>query len=177
MVSDAVPSGGAEEMRSLYAYDRWADRRILEAAAALGDEELNRDLDSSFPSVRATLAHILGSEWIWLSRWRGHSPTGLPDSWDLATLDALRERWEEVEEEQRAFVEELDDDDLPRIVSYRTTDGTPHHHPLGILLRHVVNHSSYHRGQITTMLRQLGAEPVSTDLIRYHREREGGEAG
>lgn len=170
---DARP-GSADEMRTLYAYDRWADHRVLEAAEALGAEELDREIVSSFSSVRATLAHILGSEWIWLSRWRGHSPTGLPESWDLSGLPAIRGRWSEVEEEQRAFLAELADDDLRRPLSYRTTDGTAYEHPLGVLMRHVVNHSSYHRGQITTMLRQLDAEPVSTDLIRFHRERDAG---
>src|SRR5690606_38104896 len=82
-----------DELRDLFAYKRWASHRIVGAAAKLGDEALDRDLGSSFPSVRATLAHVLSAEWVWLSRWKGTSPTGLPGSWDLSTLDAIRARW------------------------------------------------------------------------------------
>lgn len=160
-----------DEIRELFAYNRWANRRVLDAAARLSPEQLSRDLGSSFPSVRETLAHVLGGEWIWLSRWRGTSPPGFPESWDLSSLEAARARWAEVEADQRAFVDGLDEDALDRVVAYRDTRGTPYENPLGQLLRHVVNHSTYHRGQVITLLRQLGAEAVATDLVVYLRER------
>nr|PZN91576.1 MAG: damage-inducible protein DinB [bacterium] len=159
-----------DELRELFAYNRWANRRILDAAAKLGPEALDKDLGSSFPSIRATLVHILGAEWLWLSRWKGTSPTGLPDSWDLSTLDAIRARWAEFEREQKEFIDSLGEDDLRRAVSYRNVKGEPFTNTMAQMLRHVVNHSTYHRGQVITMLRQLGAEPVSTDLIAYYRE-------
>src|SRR5690606_38710503 len=154
----------------LFAYNRWANHRILDAAAKLGDEALDRDLGSSFPSVRATLAHVLSAEWVWLSRWKGTSPTGLPDSWDLSTLDAIRARWAEVEREQHALIDALGEDDLRRAVAYRNIKGQPFTSTMAQMLRHVVNHSTYHRGQVITMLRQLGAEPLSTDLIASYRQ-------
>lgn len=162
-----------EEFRDLYAYNRWANRRVLGAAARLSPEVLSRDLGSSFPSVLATLAHVLAAEWIWLERWRGSSPPGLPESWELSSLEAVRVRWAEVEAGQRAFVEGLDEPALERAISYRNTAGTPYQNPLGQLLRHVVNHSTYHRGQVVTMLRQLGAEAVATDYVVYLREPSG----
>jgi uncharacterized damage-inducible protein DinB len=158
-----------EELRELYAYNRWANRRILGAAAALEPEAFGKDMGSSFPSVRDTLVHILAAEWVWLARWQGTSPTGLP-SWDLATCDEVRKRWAEVEGEQQAFVEALTEADRRRVIAYRDTSGRAWETELGHMLRHVVNHSSYHRGQVITMLRQLGAETVGTDLIRYYRE-------
>lgn len=163
-----------QEIRELYAYNRWANHRVLDAVAALDPASFTRDLGSSFPSVQATLAHILGAEWIWLSRWRGTSPTGIPASWDLSTLDALRARWVHVEREQAAYVAGLTDADLDRAIDYRDLKGNPFTNTLGQMLRHVVNHSTYHRGQVATMLRQLGAEAVSVDLIRYYREVAAG---
>lgn len=158
------------EIRELYAYDRWANRRLLHAVAALSPEAFARDLGSSFPSVRDTVAHVLAAEWVWLRRWKGTSPTGTPEDWDLSTLEAIRTRWREVESEQEAFVSDLEDEDLRRVVSYRNTRGEPFESTLAQMLRHVVNHSTYHRGQVVTMLRQLGAEPPSTDLIQFYRE-------
>lgn len=159
-----------EEIRELYAYNRWANRRILGAAAALEPEEFGKDMGSSFPSVRDTLVHILAAEWVWLARWQGSSPSGLP-TWNLATCDEVRKRWAEVESEQTAFVEALTEADRRRVIAYGDTSGRAWETELGHMLRHVVNHSSYHRGQVITMLRQLGAETVGTDLIRYYRER------
>lgn len=160
-----------DEFRDLYAYNRWANRRILDTAARLSPEELSRDLGSSFPSVLETLAHVLAAEWIWLVRWRGSSPPGLPESWDLSSLEAVRARWADVEADQRAFVEGLDGAALDRVVAYRDTRGNPYQNPLGQLLRHVVHHSTYHRGQVITLLRQLGADAVATDYVVYLRER------
>lgn len=162
------------EIQDLYAYDRWANRRILGAALALPPEALDRDLGSSFPSVRATLAHVLASDWIWLERWLGRSPSGVPAEWDLSTGAAIEARWREVEGAVQSFVESLSGADLDRIVDYRTLAGTPFSQPLGHLLRHVVNHSTYHRGQLVTMLRQLGATPPATDLVVFYRELAAG---
>lgn len=160
-----------EEIRELFEYNRWANGRVLGAAARLSAEEFTRDLGSSFPSVRATLAHMLSSEWIWLSRWQGSSPAGMPESWDLSTIEALRARWGEVERGQEEFLARLTDGALGEVISYRNLRGEPNSAPLWQLLRHVVNHSTYHRGQVTTLLRQLGAEAVGTDLVLFYRER------
>ncbi len=163
-----------EEVRELQAYDAWATNRILTAAARLGRDDLTRDLGSSFPSVLDTLAHILSADWVWLERWLGRSPTGTPADWDLGTLDGVRARWLEVRAERAGFLEELTDQDLQRRVDYRDTSGRPWTSTMAQMLRHVVNHATYHRGQVVTMLRQLGATPPSTDLIRFYRERPGG---
>ena len=162
----------SDEVRELFAYHRWANARLLEAAGTLSVEDFGRDLGSSFPSVRATLAHLLSADWIWLERWRGTSPTAGPD-WDAGTHAVLAVRWTELERAQKAFLDALDDADLDRDVSYRALNGAPHRNPLGELCRHLVNHGTYHRGQVATLLRQLGVKPPQTDLILYYRERAG----
>ncbi len=160
-----------EVTQELYEYNRWANQRVLLASAALTREQFTQDLRNSFPSVRDTLVHIMSAEWIWLSRWQGTSPTGAPDGWSTSTYEELRERWAEVESAQMEFVAGLTADTVNTVVHYRTTQGQPYSNPLGELLRHVVNHSSYHRGQVATMLRQLGVAPVPTDLVLFYREK------
>ncbi len=160
-----------QDIRELYAYNRWANHRTLDAVVPLDEEAFTRDLGSSFASVRDTLAHVLAAEWVWLRRWRGSSPTGTPEDWDLSTLEAIRGRWAEVEREREEFLSGLTDEDLHRAMAYRNTAGEAFENTMGQMLRHVVNHSSYHRGQVVTMLRQLGAEPAGTDLIQFYRER------
>lgn len=160
-----------DEIRGLYGYNRWANDTILDATAELSAEELERDLHSSFPSVRDTLVHMVWAEWIWLCRWHGESPTAAPADWDVSTVDAIRARFDEVDRARADYLATLDDEALHRIVAYRSTRGQPYENALWQLLRHVVNHASYHRGQITTMLRQLGKYAVATDLVLYYRER------
>ncbi len=160
-----------EEIRDLYAYNKWANERLLTASAALSEEQLTRDLRSSFPSVLATLTHILQAEWVWLERWTGNSPTGFPDAGNLGDTAALRQKWEEIEGRRQEFFAGLTDERLKEELRYRTIHGDEFRAPLWQLLRHVANHSTYHRGQVTTLLRQLGASPPSTDLVLFHRER------
>lgn len=159
----------ADEIRELYEYNRWANGQVLDAAGRLPEEAFTRDLKSSFPSVRDTLAHILAAEWVWLARWEGASPTGMPEGWASSTYDDLRERWRAFEGRQKEFLAGLTGARLDEEVSYRTTGGEPFRSPLWQMLRHVANHSTYHRGQVITLLRQLGAEAPSTDLIRFYR--------
>jgi uncharacterized damage-inducible protein DinB len=158
-----------EELRELFQYNSWANHRYLAAVAGLSEDEFSRDLGSSFPSVGATLRHILEAEWIWLQRWLGTSPPDAPD-WDTRTPAALATQWDAFEESQRQFLAALGDDDVTRIVDYRNIAGKPYSNPLWQLMRHVANHSSYHRGQVATMLRQLGKSVPTTDLIAYYRE-------
>ena len=164
----------ADEIRELFVYNRWANGRLLDVAAGLGEQEVARDLGSSFPSVLATFAHLLSADWIWLRRWEGESPAGFPESWDVSSLASVRSLWDGVEAERSALLATLDDAALAREVDYRNTAGRPYTSRMDEMLRHVVNHSTYHRGQVVTMLRQLGATPLATDLIAFYRERAGG---
>lgn len=164
---------GAAELRDLFGYTGWANRRILDATVGLEVERFGRDLGSSYPSIRETLAHIAESDWVWLRRWQGESPTARPD-WDTSTHASISAHWGRVMEERDRYLAELDASALRRVVEYRRLDGSAHADPLWLLLLHVVNHSTYHRGQVTTMLRQMGAPTVSTDLTLFHRARAAG---
>lgn len=164
-------SGPVQQARDLFAWTEGANHDVLTAAADLSPDELARDLGGSFPSVRATLVHMLGAEWIWLRRWLGTSPSGLPDAWSLDDVAAIRTRWSEVERERRVFLDGLEEADLARVLAYRDTKGTAHETPLGELLLHVTHHAAYHRGQVIGFLRMLGRTPPHTDLVLFYRER------
>src|SRR5512139_942689 len=160
-----------DEARELLSYSAWANGRMFEAAAALSAEQLSATVASSFPSVRGTLGHIVGTEWVWLRRWRGENPTAAPGWVAESSLSELRERLATVEAERDQFLRQLTDADLQRVVEYRRMSGEAHADALADLIRHAVNHSTYHRGQVATQLRQVGVSPPGTDLLIYVRSR------
>jgi uncharacterized damage-inducible protein DinB len=157
------------EVQEMFAYGTWANRLVFEAASTLSEEQLRQSVASSFPSVGGTLAHIVGAEWVWLRRWLGESPSAFPDWVAMPALADLMARLSALEQERAAYVRGLSDADLGRAISYRTLSGQASSDPLDNLIRHVVNHSTYHRGQVATQLRQLGLTPPGTDLILFLR--------
>jgi uncharacterized damage-inducible protein DinB len=154
------------ETRSLVAYARWANAQILGAADLLTPEAFTRDLRSSYPSVRDTLVHVLWADWLWLERLKGHSPRDLFEPSEFATAEALRHRWGPVESGFATLVAEPGVD-LTRQVTYTNTKGEQATYPVGQILRHVVNHATHHRGQVATLLRQLGQVPPTTDFLVF----------
>ena len=163
-----------EEMRELFDYNAWANRRSLEAAASLSNDQFIKPMGSSFPSVRDTLAHICGAEWVWHERFQGNSPSALPDLSSLNTAEALGARWLEQESQLLGFVARLTQSDLDCVMEYKTLKFGVYSNPLWQSMQHLVNHGTYHRGQVTTLLRQLGAKPILTDLMHFYRERAVG---
>lgn len=153
----------------LYAYTAWANHRIVEACAEVPEAELARDLGGSFPSILAVLGHVTASDWMWMERWHGRSPTAFPAHIDTTSLGALSLQWRAIQDRRLEWIHTLDEADLGDIVHYRNTAGVAHERPLSELLFHVVNHSTYHRGQVVVYLRQLGHAAPSTDLIRRER--------
>jgi uncharacterized damage-inducible protein DinB len=113
---------------------------------------------------------MIGAEWTWLQRWKGTSPPPRPDGWSGTGLADLGARFDEVAADVHSYVGGLSEADLDRVVHYRNLKGEASEAPLWQLLRHVVNHATYHRGQVVTMLRQVGAEPPSTDLVLWYRK-------
>jgi uncharacterized damage-inducible protein DinB len=161
------------DIQVLYDYNRWANAQVLEAVSRLTAEQLTKDLGNSFPSVRDTLTHIMSAEWIWLRRWKGTSPKAMLNPADYPNLDALRTKWAEIEREQMEFVRGVTDESLRTVITYVNTKGETWRYPLWQMMQHLVNHSSYHRGQITTLLRQLGAEPTHTDFLLFFDMKSG----
>ena len=159
------------EALSLFDYDRWASAKQLEVVKNLSDEHYEKDLGSSHGGIRGTLVHIYGAQQVWLARWKGTSPPGLPGITEAPTRRMLGDKWHALRMELNEFVSGLSDEQLRAPLAYKDLKGNPNQQPLSNLIRHVINHSTYHRGQVTTMLRQVGvAPPPSIDLITYYRE-------
>jgi uncharacterized damage-inducible protein DinB len=150
-------------------YSVWATRRVLEAARVLDDEELRRGLGSSYGGVHGTLVHIFQADSIWFDRLHGNSTGGLATYEPDPDFAVFSQRWLAVLDRWVGWAELLDGAGWDRIVDYRNIKGEADSQPAWRIALHVVNHASYHRGQVTTMLRQLGREPVGTDLMAYYR--------
>ena len=153
---------------ALYRYNSWANEKALDAVSRVAQADFTRDLKSSHGSIRDTLTHAAWSEWIWLQRWKGVSPTIVFSPADFPTVESLRERFQTVAAERSAFVGNLTAERLLQVVEYTNVKGEIWRYPLWQQLYHVVNHSTYHRGQVATMLRQLGAAPEATDFLVYY---------
>jgi uncharacterized damage-inducible protein DinB len=162
-----------EELRTLFEYDSWANERTCNACEALTPEEFLRDMKSSFPSVRDTLGHLMGAQFIWLERFRDRSPSGLPPVDKYQDLTSLRGAWAVIRLDLLEYIHGLSESDVEHPFEYRNFRGDLFRDSPGPVLQHLANHGSYHRGQVTTLLRQLGAKPVGTDLIAFHRIRTG----
>jgi uncharacterized damage-inducible protein DinB len=151
-----------KSLRTVFEYNRWANRQLLQAAGELSAEELDRDLRGSFSSIQGTLRHLLWGERSWLGFWRERSfesdlsPTDFPD------LPSILESWVALEQEQGTFFRGLDDEKL----------GAPwpvdeDAYVLWELIQHAFNHSTHHRGQVVLMLRQLGKTPPGTGFRQF----------
>lgn len=160
------------DLTTLLDFHYWARDRVLAAADLLAADQYTRHLGSSFPSVRDTLVHIYSSEWNWYQRWHGTSPTSMLDPLNYPDVARLRAEWQAHEARMRAYLASLDDVGVQQVIEYRGLQGQPYTSAIWEMLHHVVNHGTYHRGQVQTMLRQLGAAPArSVDLITFYRER------
>jgi uncharacterized damage-inducible protein DinB len=151
-----------DDLRTLLDYHYWARDRVLAAAGGLTPEQFTRDLGSSFKSVRDTLAHTYSAEWAWYQRWRGTPPAGPLLADEFPDVDTLRRSWSDHEQKVRAFLDELGESGITRVFEYKLFSGHAGRSVFRDMLQHVVNHGSYHRGQVTTMLRQLGAPPAKS---------------
>jgi uncharacterized damage-inducible protein DinB len=160
-----------ELLRFLFQYNAWADRRLLDACGQLTNEQFTRGLGSSFSSVRDTVVHLYGAEWVWNERFHGHSPTALLSGAGFPDLASIRVKLEEMDQYYIDYVSKMTQQDLDHVIRYKSFSGDEFSNPLWQSLHQVTNHATYHRGQVITMLRQLGVKPVSTDLIMYYREQ------
>jgi uncharacterized damage-inducible protein DinB len=159
-----------EDVGILYAYDRWANHRVIEAVRPLDHERFTRELGTSHGSIQGTLVHTMWSEWIWLQRWGGDSPKRVfaPDEFpDVGSIEAY---WRNLERAQQEFITRLTNERLEERISYVNLQDEHWTYSLAHMMQHVVNHSSYHRGQVITLLRQVGRTPPSTDFLLYFDE-------
>jgi uncharacterized damage-inducible protein DinB len=159
------------DVKQLVAFNQWANQIFFDALGRLPAEQYGRDMQSSHGGIQGTLAHLVGAEKGWLSRWR-QQPGEAAGLRQLTSLTDLRAHWESVGTEMSRFLDSLDDRKLQDTLTTQSMSGLVTV-TYGQMIQHVVDHSSYHRGQIVTMLRQLGVTPPSAGMMRFHREGSG----
>ena len=163
-----------EEIRVLFDFDAWATDRTLESVSAVPVGTYLEDLKSSHGGIHGTLVHIYRSNMIWLQRWKGSPPSAPAAANDIPDLESLKSHWREYRADSDRYLGSLDDAKIRGLFSYNDLRGNPQSEPLFQQMQHLINHSSYHRGQIVTMLRQTGFKPIGTDLILYYRTKKAG---
>lgn len=161
-----------EYLRLLYAYNNWANTRILDTCAQLTQEEFLRGKGSSTanPGIRDTLVHTMGAHELWLARWGGVSPTRLLDPEDFGTLALVRQYWAQVEQHTQAFLGAAEENVLLDIMHYTTTRGEPFAYPRWATMVHQVNHATQHRSEVAMLLTQANHSPGDLDLLGYLHE-------
>jgi uncharacterized damage-inducible protein DinB len=157
----------------LYDYDRWANARMLDAAAMLIPKQLFHEHGHSWGSVHGLLTHMMSAEWIWLRRWQGESPKAMLAPQDFPTLEAVRTYWSEVEAELQAFVAAQTEESLLRTVAYTNTKGRMYALPLWQLMAHLANHGTHHRGELAAMFALLDAPHPEEDWYLYFLSKSG----
>ena len=172
-----------ENYRALARYNTWFNARLYEACAQLGDEKRRRELGAFFGSVHRTLNHLILCDHAWLLRCAPRldgavpkdesgnplRPVGL-DAVLYDDFDLLRRRRGELDRTLDEWIAGLAPADLDAAIRYRNTAGAEFRHPMWWALTHLFNHQTHHRGQVTTLLFQLGCDPGVTDLIAMLRE-------
>ena len=152
--------------RAMTAYNRWMNERLYAVCARLSDDERRADRGAFFRSVHGTLDHIVYADLAWLSRFTGDPPEVPPLGRELyADFVELRAVRILLDDRLDAWGSTLDAQWLAAPFTYASkVDGTMRTLPAWILVVHLFNHQTHHRGQLTTLLKQLGHDPGVTDL-------------
>ena len=161
--------------RTLFDYNAWANARVLAAAAGLSAEQFAAPAGLSHGSVRGTLVHVLGTEWMWRQRYQqGVSPPTLPDEAAYPTLAAIQQWADDEAAAVRSFLASLDNAALAAPVHYTNTRGSAFATPLWQILTHVVNHGTQFRSEAAVALSQAGHSPGDLDVIAFVRSHPQG---
>lgn len=158
-----------QEVKVLHAYNAWATNRMFETLAHVPEQQYKENRNASFGGLHGTLAHLVGAEKLWLARWIGRTEPMLNTA-EVPSLVGLKALWETVGYETAKFIGGMTDKRLQETFVMKTTSGREFTHIYWQAIQHVVNHSTYHRGQLVTLLRQIGITPPQTDLIAFYRE-------
>ncbi len=152
-------------------YNAWANQRLLDLISEqCSDVQLNRELISSFPTIRKTLLHIWGAESVWLLRLQGTSPSTWSWMDFTGTQEELKKVMLENDRNWLDFIESKDENYLYATFDYKAIDGTAYASSRVEAIHHCMNHSTFHRGQLVTLLRQVGITKLpSTDYITFSR--------
>jgi uncharacterized damage-inducible protein DinB len=152
-------------------YNLWANKKVCEFLLTLTDEQLNREVLSSFPSLQKTVLHSWDAQFIWIERLNGRSLTGFPSKSFSGTFEDATKGLLESSQQLIDFVETSNESFLKTPLTYKNIAGEEFKNSVCDIIQHIVNHGTFHRGQKITMLRHLGFTKLfSTDYIAFCRE-------
>lgn len=160
----------SNHLNTLANYNFWANQKICSYILDAGETLADKETESSFPTIRKTLYHLWDAQAIWLKRLNGESPNSWPSHNFKGNLNDAIKLIEENSQALVDYTEALSENEIFNKIEFKATDGTPYYNTVQEILMHVMNHSTFHRGQLITMLRSVGFTNVgSTDMIRYFR--------
>ena len=162
-----VPPVDRAHIQRLYSFHHWATDRVLDALSAASAEQLDRAWGGSFGTGRGLLRHVIGVERLWCDRWSGQSAKSLPDYPRTHAGREFKAEWERIKEDQRRFIDALTPAQVAGDLTYVNIKGATWTYPFSDILIHCANHGTYHRGQITQLLRDLGMPAPSTDFLDF----------
>ncbi len=146
-----------ELLRRYAAYTIWANQKLFDCIRDLPEEQLDREIISSFSSIRKTMLHMWDAEAIW---------------WQRLKLEERVLRSVRQSQIWRDWVDAATEAQLQHVFAYQNTKKEQFKQPVFEMLVHIANHGTYHRGQLVTMLRQLGVEKIpQTDIIVFFRKK------
>jgi uncharacterized damage-inducible protein DinB len=161
-----------KDLRGLYDYGYWANRKLCGVASQLTPEQFAQSVAGSYGSVRNTMVHILSAEWGWLDRCGGPPRGAALKADDFPTLESVVDTWNRVEVHVREFLSTLRDEDLDRNIEFALGGAPTRSMPLGELMHHAAVHAVHHRGQVALLLRMLGRAPGNFDILFYYAEKQ-----
>lgn len=151
-------------------FNLWANQRVCDFLAEVEEEKLNAEIVSSFTSLRKTVFHVYGAQALWLKRIGGESPSAFP-SYESKSSSETMQGLLETSQQLIAYVESRSEEQLMEMLDYKNVAGESFTSCIRDIMQHVVNHATFHRGQIITMLRQVGYTKLfPTDYVAFCRE-------
>ncbi len=152
------------------AYDLWANERLLQTILTLDEGRQQQNIESSFPSLHQTCLHIWDASSIWWQRLHMHEQIAVPSLSFHPTMNDVANGLLLQNKQWVDWLDTIQEADLEKELVYKNRIGDQFRQQVKEILLHLFNHGTYHRGQLVTMLRQLGVEKIpQTDYIVYGR--------
>lgn len=153
----------------LFAYHQWASQEILSHTEGLGDAVFTREGDSSFPSIKETVRHVIAVEKLWLLRMTGIEKPAA-EQFQVDTAAEAKQAFMLLHAEMELYFSSLTEDQWQEVMRFTNLRGNSFEETREEMLFTFINHASYHRGQIVSLLRQFGEEGTVLDYIYFPKE-------
>jgi len=160
----------------IYNYNYWANKRYLDVAETLTEEQLFRKQGHSWDNIHAVFVHMMSSERMWPQRWRGGKGEFLNPK-DFPAIASIREYWVDVENNMRAFIAEQTEESLMSNVTYTNPKGETFTLPLWQMVVQPPNHNTHHRGELAAMFALMNIPHPEEEIVQYFLIKSGQRKG